>query len=203
MSSRLAAGATPVVGIGIGVLTLLAAWYVHDLRAYLANAGVPWLVGAFLFGALMPSSRSAAVAGFDLLLGCVVGYYAAEAIVVADPSITSAHVFFWGSVALVGGPLFGAAGHWWRNPRSRWHIIAMGLLGAALIAEGAYFYHLRGISLTYGTAGRIEMAIGVLTPLLLGRTARERLYGLLVLPPFLMLGLAAFALIDVAHGAVV
>ena len=44
----------------------------------------------------------------------------------------------WGVGALVGGPVFGIAGWRWRVGTPRQRAIALGLLAAVAIAEGAY-----------------------------------------------------------------
>jgi hypothetical protein len=81
----------------------------------------------------------------------------------------------WGAVALVAGPLFGAAGGGWRHWEGNRRAFAAGLLAASLVAEGVAFGKLRtgdAVAIFY----LAEIAIGLLLPVLLLRP-RERLAG--------------------------
>src|SRR5262245_58258338 len=83
-----------VVGIAIGVLTLIGQGHLPGAWQHLANTGGPWLVGAFFIGALTPSSRWAAVAGLVTLLGALLGYYVAAHFLV-EASASTDIVAFW------------------------------------------------------------------------------------------------------------
>jgi hypothetical protein len=150
------------LGLVIGAETLIGQGRLPGAWQHLANTGGPWLVGAFFIGAFMPSQRLAATAGLATLFGCLLGYYVAAHILV-DASADSGTVVFWIGAALVGGPLFGLAGHWWRAADARdadardadtsgwrdapvwgqrwgrWRrAVGAGLLGAVIVAEGLF-----------------------------------------------------------------
>ena len=103
----------------------------------MANAITPWLLVAFLLGSAMPDTRWAVAAGAGALLLALVGYYGMVQLRYGYGGGTGSWIF-WGLGALVGGPVFGVAGHWWRGPVHRRRAIAIGLLGAVAVAEGAY-----------------------------------------------------------------
>jgi hypothetical protein len=184
-------GLAAVVGLAIGALALIGQGHLPGAWNHLVNTGGPWLVGAFFIGALMPSDRWAAAAGLVTLLGCLLGYYVAAHFFVGA-SADSGIVAFWVGTALVGGPLFGLAGHWWRDSHDWRRLVGAGLLGAVIVAEGIFL--LQVVMPEDRAAGWVEIAVGVIVPLLLGRSIRDRLFGLLALLPALLLGLAGFAL---------
>lgn len=185
-----------VVGIALGVLTLIGQGQLPGAWQHLANAGGPWLVGAFFISALVPSSRWAAVAGLVTLLGALLGYYVAAHFLV-EASASSGIVAFWIGIALVGGPLFGMAGHWWRDAREWRRVAGAALLGAVIVAEGIYL--LQVVIPEDRPAGWAGIAVGIAVPLLLGRTAGDRLLGLVAMVPALLLGLAGFLVMTVVY----
>jgi hypothetical protein len=201
------------LGLVIGVLTLIGQGHLPGAWQHLANTGGPWLVGAFFIGAFMPSQRLAATAGLATPFGCLLGYYVAAHVFV-DASADPGTVVFWIGVALVGGPLFGLAGHWWRDAGAdaswwrdapawgqrwgRWRrAVGAGMLGAVIVAEGLFL--LQVVPAEDRAAGWAEIAVGLIVPLLLGRSTRDRLLGLAALLPALLLGLVGFALIVLVY----
>lgn len=191
-----AVGLAAVVGVVIGTITLIAQGQLPGAWNHLANTGGPWLVGAFFVGAFMSSDLRAALAGFITLLGCLLGYYVAAHFFV-DASADSGIVIFWVGIALVGGPLFGVAGRWWRDAREWRRVAGAALLGAVIIAEGVYL--LQNVPPEDRAAGWVEIAIGVVVPLLLGRSNRDRLLGLAALLPALLLGAVGFLVMNLIY----
>ncbi len=185
-----------VVGVVIGTLTLIGQGQLPGAWNHLANTGGPWLVAAFYVGAFMASDLRAALAGFISLLGCLLGYYVAAHFFV-DASADSSIVIFWIGIALVGGPLFGAAGRWWRDTREWQRVVGAALLGAVIIAEGVYL--LQVVQPEDRAAGWVEIAVGVIVPLLLGRSNRDRLLGLAALLPALLLGAVGFLVMNFVY----
>jgi hypothetical protein len=188
------------LGFAIGLLTLIGQGHLPGAWQHLANTGGPWLVGAFFIGAFMPTWRWAAATGLVALLGCLLGYYVAAQVIV-DASSPVGMIAFWVGTALVGGPLFGVAGYWWRGAHGwrdaqawgQWRrAVGAGLLGAVIVAEGLYLLQI--VPADDRPAGWVEVAVGLIVPLLLGRSTRDRLLGLLALLPALLLGLVGFAL---------
>jgi hypothetical protein len=125
-------------------------------------------------------------------MAAVVGYYAPVPLVVEGASANSRSVAIWLATALVGGPVYGVAGRWWRR-RGGWRSwLALGLLGGAFLAEGAS-------RLRAGhddAAGWAMVAAGLLLPLALGRTGRDRISGLAATVPVVALTALAYAAIN-------
>jgi hypothetical protein len=182
----------PALGVAIGVLTVLGQRTLPGNWLTVANSGVVWLVPAFFVGSFMPTDRAAAAAGIVTLVGAVAGYYAAARLIVQAAANTRS-VTIWVAVALVGGPIFGMAGHWWRSDRPARRIVAVALLGGVFFAEGLDRV-LRNFH--QGAAGWTMMAVGIVVPLLLGRENTERLWGLAAEVPVIVAALAAYQIIN-------
>ena len=122
------------------------------------------------------------------LLLALLGYYLMVQLRFGYAGSTPA-VVFWSIGALVGGPVFGVAGHWWRHGDRRQHIVAIGLMGAVVVAEGVYLLSI----LPDAAVGRAAIAIGLALPVALGGSTRDRLLGLAALAPWLVAGAAGYA----------
>jgi hypothetical protein len=103
-----------VVGLATGRVTQFGQSVLPDGWSQAANAISPWLLVAFLVGSAMPGWRAAAIAGSGTLVLALVGYYAATTLRFGIGGGTPSLVF-WGLGAVVGGPVFGGAGWWWRH----------------------------------------------------------------------------------------
>jgi uncharacterized protein DUF6518 len=176
-----------VVGLGLGVVTQVLQSVLPTGWSQAANAISPWLLVAFLVGSTMPDRRSAILAGVATLVLALVGYYATTQLRYGIGGGTSS-LIFWGLGAVVGGPVFGLAGHEWRNGEHRARAIALGLLAAAFLAEAGY--HLVVLSEPPVAAG---FAIaGLLVPLVLGRSRQDRIGAYVAAVPALALGTLGF-----------
>lgn len=105
------------------------------------NAIGAWLGVAFVLGASARTIPTGALRGLVGLLSAVGAYYLLIGLL-GDGfrAIGASHAAtVWGAVALLAGPLLGLAGGTWRHGRGWPRAIAVALLAAALIAEGAYF----------------------------------------------------------------
>ena len=168
------------------MLTLLGQAVLDGDSNRLANSGAVWVTIAFALGAVMSSDREAAVAGTATLELALVGYQLASSI--AQLSLGASAFVIWTGTALVGGPVFGIAGRRWRAEAGRSGLVAIALLGAVFVAEGAY---------TLWTipdlwrAGAVEVVLGIAVPVLLGRDRREAAScsGLALLAVLALLGL--------------
>jgi hypothetical protein len=135
-------GTSIVVGAGLGV----AAWISDQLEwpyslLIPANAIGAWLGIAFALGASARTIPTGALRGLVGLLSAVASYYLLNALL-ADGfrAIGASHAAtIWGAVALLAGPVMGGAGAVWRYGHGWPRAIGVGLLSAALIAEGAAF----------------------------------------------------------------
>lgn len=144
------------LGIAVGVLTSLLQKYLDHPWLALVNAASPWLTTAFVAGALQSRLPTAALVGMAATLLQVAGYY-----VTADLrgfGVSSTYVVVWSLCAVLGGPVFGAAGHvWWR---ARPAGVGAALLVAAYASEAVVAYQLRlGYSSTAWLFGTIALLL--------------------------------------------
>ena len=187
-------GLVALVGIGIGVLTLAGQGMLDANWNRLANSGAVWVTGAFFVGAVMGTMRMAAVAGLVTLLLAVVSYYLAT-LWFAGVGISSGGTAIWVGTALVGGPIFGGAGWWWRWGSGRQRVVGAATLGAVYVAEGA-FTLLRIPALS--AVGWVEVVVGLAFVVVLLHSRREVPLGLAALVPLAAVGLVGYLLIDLA-----
>jgi hypothetical protein len=185
-----------LVGLATGVLTQLGQGLLPDGWSQIANSISPWLLVAFFVGAALPTVRWAAVAGVAVLLLAVVGYYAMIQLRYGYGGGTGSWVL-WGLAALVGGPVFGVAGRWWLAPRSSWRrAAAIGLVGAVFVAEGAYLV----LILPEPAVGIGFALVGLVMPLLLGRSWPDRGRGYVAMVPAMALGAAGYVALTLVNG---
>jgi len=178
------------VGLAFGALTVLGQAILPGSWNHFANSGAVWLVVAFIVGLRMPSITWAMMGGFISLIMALVGYTAVITMIgLAYPFSTIA---FWGAIALVGGPVFGLAGQWWRYTIGSWrHATSAALMGGVFIAEGWYMLTIIQDTL----AGWVSIVIGMLLAILLPHSWKDRFRSLAALIPIVLLGMGAFALL--------
>lgn len=124
---------TVVVAIAVGLVAgALSALGQGGPVDALANSISTWLVAPFVVGTVANSRGTAAAGGVATCAFQLVGYY-----LIAPERATGGLVAFWTLCAVVGGPLFGFAGHVWRNEARGF---GMAVLAGVFIAEGAYAY---------------------------------------------------------------
>jgi hypothetical protein len=184
-------------GLLLGVVTQLLQGILPGALNWLANALSGWLVVAFLAGSRYATPRRAAVLGVVLLVAALAGYYGTVQARFGYGGSTSILVF-WGIGALAGGLVFGAAGWWWRHGAERARALATGLLAALLVCEGVYFLAI----LPDPTVGAGAIVGGLLVPLVLGRTWRDRGLAYAGMLPGLALGAAGYAATMLLYGLV-
>lgn len=150
------------------------------------NAASPWLTTAFVAGALQARLPTAMAVGIAATLLQVVGYY-----ITADLrgfGVSMTYVVLWSLGAVVGGPIFGAAGHAWRRAAPAG--VGAALLVAAYASEAIVVYQFR---LGYSTTAWLFGAIALLLAVGLGRHRSQ--YAALArwLLPALIAGIAGHA----------
>ncbi len=176
------------VGLTFGALTVLGQATLPGSWNHFANSGAVWLVAAFLVGGLMPSAPWAMMGGFISLVGALAGYTAV--ITILELTYPFSTIAFWGGIGLVGGPIFGLAGQWWRYHADSWrHALSAALMGGVFIAEGWYILTINQDAL----AGWVSIAIGGLLAIFLPRSWKDRTRSLAAFIPIVLLGIAAFA----------
>jgi len=181
--------ARPVALIALGALAglllgALTRWIdnLPDGWRSLALIGAPWLGLAFALGALavLWGARRvvAAVVGAVTTVGTVLGYYGYMRVVEheANAHYLAHYLTFWLVPALLGGALFGLAGAVWRSGQGRMKALAVGLLSAVCAGEGGWTT-LRFLSAHHSVdvVPVMELALGVVLPLVLARAWRDRL----------------------------
>ncbi|MEU7467561.1 DUF6518 family protein [Streptomyces sp. NPDC044984] len=170
-------GIVPAVagGLLLGVFTNLAQGWLPGSWNQIANSGAVWSAAAFATGALLYRRASvvrAVIGGLAAEISLVVGYYGyAEYGYGRDGMGALYWPLLWLGMACVAGPLFGAAGHWWRN----------GLNPARRVAGLAAFAGLFGMEglhyawiLHYAPQAWACFACSVLLSLSMARTHKER-----------------------------
>jgi hypothetical protein len=177
-----------LAGLGTGALTQVGQSVLPTGWSQAANAISPWLLVAFLVGSIMPGRTAAVAAGAATLVLALVGYYAMTQLRYGIGGGTGSLVF-WGIGAAVGGPVFGLAGREWADGPHVRRAIALGLLSAAAITEGGY--HAAVLDEPPVATGFVVG--GLLVPLVLGRSARDRVGAYVAAVPALVLGALGFA----------
>ena len=150
------------LGVAVGVLTSMLQRYLDFPWLSLVNAASPWLTTAFVAGALQTRLPTAVLVGMASTLLQVAAYY-----VTADLrgfGVSMTYVVVWSLCALLGGPVFGAAGHtWWRAAPAG---LGAALLVAAYASEAVVVYHFR---LGYSSAAWLFGAVALLLAVGLGQ----------------------------------
>jgi len=154
--AMLSAALGTLIGAAMGVATALAQPHAQRPWSALVNSASPWLLAAFVAGALRARPAPAAVAGLATCLVEVGAYFLTwDARHVLVPN---AYGSFWTICAVTGGPAAGLAGWAWRRGTPRVHGLGAAFLPGTFLAEalGAY-----GLRLHYEPAEAIFLAIGV------------------------------------------
>lgn len=151
------------LGFGWGAATSLLQTVLARPFAGLANAVAPWLMTPVVVGALARTRRQAMVGGLLACLLQVAGYYVLAS--ARGFGVSGQYLLFWSAAALVGGPVFGLAGHFWRYGTGR-----IGGLGPALIAGvwGTEAVAQYAITLRYYDDAVVFAVIAIVLGLVLG-----------------------------------
>lgn len=184
---------TSIIG---GALLGAASWFSDELGFPLGlllpvNLIGVWLGVAFALGASARTIPTGALRGLVGLLSAVAAYYLLIGTFGEGfRAIGATHAAtVWGIVALVAGPVLGAAGATWRHSLGWPRALAVALLAAAFIGEGIVFGAVRWLALTDLTTDPgafiliAEAVIGLVLPWILLRPD-ERLRGYLATAGF-------------------
>jgi hypothetical protein len=188
---RRVAVVTVLAGVLLGAADLLLQRWLPYPWANLANSSAVWAVGAFGLGLWVrgPWWRSA-LAGVVLLVLAVPAYYVTATLVQNDQlaNVWAAAAMLWMVFGVLAGLVFGAGGSF-VHERGWRRIVGTALPGAVLFAEALVLSRGEG---DRGWTAAIELALGVLVILAVGRTARQRLLGLAAAVPLGLIGAVAF-----------
>lgn len=126
-----------VLGLIVGVLTLVGQKYLPMNLNFLANSGAVWLIPAFLLSYFEKGNRpQAIVTAIVCLLGCVYGYYIFEAVLNHHAFTLAGGTLLWSGVALFAGAVFGLGAFFANQENSKLKYFGMNLLPAVFTAEG-------------------------------------------------------------------
>ena len=188
---------TIVAGLALGAVDLLLQKSLPYPWANLANSSAVWAVAAFGLGFWVRSPWwRAAAAGVVLLVLAVPSYYLTATLVQNDAiaNVWAPSSLLWMVFGALAGAVFGTAGAWARTTGWR-QVVGIALPGAVLFAEGLVAVQRDGDA-DYRRdnlwIGLIDLALGVLMILIVGRTARQRLTALAVAVPLALVGWAGF-----------
>jgi hypothetical protein len=174
------------VGLVVGAATSWAQTLLGSTAlAGLANAVSPWLVAPFLAAAGASGRRSAGMLGILTCVAEVLGYYATAA--VRGFGVNPPTVAVWVVGGVVGGLVFGLAGHSWRIGTGRERGLGLALLVAVWLCEALVTY---AIVLGYVDNAVVFAVVAALLWLLLGMRGRQHLRALAWLVPAAGLGIA-------------
>jgi len=137
-------GIAALLGIGLGVMSVVGDFTIDDgpaiLLNALANAMGPWVVVAFIAGVAAGRPVAGVVAGVITLAVAVATYYLGAVIFwgdrVPDLRVT---ILVWLAAGLAAGSILGVAGGTWAGADRRWRPLAAALLSGGLLAEAAYY----------------------------------------------------------------
>ncbi|MEU5342333.1 MULTISPECIES: DUF6518 family protein [unclassified Streptomyces] len=176
-------------GLALGVMTNLAQGRLPGSWNQIANSGAVWSAVAFVAGALLADRgvRVAVAGGLAAEVGLVTGYYG-FAEFGRDGMGMLTHVLVWLVMAVVAGPLFGAAGAWWRRGSLNRRIVGGAALAGAIGTEAAHY----AFVLHYMPQAWVCAVLMVALPLAMGRGNRERA---LTLAAAVSLALCAYAVV--------
>jgi Family of unknown function (DUF6518) len=159
-----------VIGLLAGAGTSILQKYLDSPWDSLVNAASPWLVPMFAAGVLWARLPAAALAGTATGLLELAGYYLTAA--ARGYPAGSGILLFWAACAVLGGPVFGAAGWaWWRGPAAL-SGLGTAALPAAFLAEAAVTYAWR---LHYWSSAALFAALGVVVFVLVSLHRRQYL----------------------------
>jgi hypothetical protein len=161
-------GLVAVVGLGVGVVTSILQKYLNAPWESLVNAASPWLTPMFVLGVLWRRPWTAALAGLATGLLELVGYYVTASL--RGYPAGHAILLFWGLCAVVGGPVFGAAGWAWWNQRDWRGALGASALPAAFFAEALVAY---GVRLHYGSSAILFGILGAGAAVVVGLLRRQ------------------------------
>jgi hypothetical protein len=188
---RRVAVVTILAGLLLGAADLVLQKVLPYPWADLANSSALWAVAAFGLGLWVRAPWwRAALAGVVLLVLAVPVYYLTATLVQHD-AIANAWAptsFLWMFFGVLAGVVFGIAGAFasatgWRGA------VAVAVPGAVLFAEALIL-----LRRDEDAAAIIELALGVLVMVLVGRTAVQRLTALAFAVPLTLLAFAGFQL---------
>lgn len=190
-----------LIGILVGILTVLGQKYLPDSINNFANSGAVWLVPAFLASFLTRGSRSTSIwISILVLLGCVFGYYGFEAVLNGHTVAVNSWMIVWFVMAFVGGTIFGYGAYLANRGAGLWRLIGRNLLPAVFIAEStSKFLHFSDYSHLL-VSMILSLVIGGVLYLFINWPEAAKMKNMAVLFAFTALGTGLFELLCLLSG---
>lgn len=134
-----------LLGLLIGILTVMGQKYLPGSLNSLANSGAIWLIPAFFMAFSGQKKLTAVLLCTETLLVCVISYYWIESIVNKHTFVFGGYYFYlWLICAVIGGIIFGLGAYFHRQKCGHYYWGAS-LLPAVFLAEGlSEIIHLSG-----------------------------------------------------------
>lgn len=156
-----------VVGIIVGILTVLGQRVLPGNWNSVANSGTVWLIPAFFIGALGSMKARSVIASIITLFGMVLGYYG-YAMVIQDVAHSIFFITVWMGAAVIGG---------------------------VFITEGLnLFLHIEDYRHMLAVGG-VQILVDFVLVLVLERSTKERVASLLTLLPVIVLGMIGYQIL--------
>jgi len=164
-----------VVGVALGIVGQTGS-DLHPGMRWVVALGVPWLVTAFVAGALLGGRVRGAFAGATALVVGTLAYYALRVLLGGGGPLEleglalrgGPVVIGWCVAAVFGGAVFGLAGALWRRGGTVAHVAGAALVSGALVGEALLL-----IGEWAGRGARLvltaELALGAALPFLITR----------------------------------
>lgn len=186
-----------MIGLIVGVLTLIGQSFLPINLNFLANSGSMWLIPAFLFSYYLRDNKlNSVLITIICLIGCVYGYYIFEAIINHHSFNITEGAMIWSVVALLAGGIFGIGAYFANKENSKLKYCAMNLLPAVFTAEGIdNILHISDYSHMI-PAVIMKIIIGVILYLIINRKNVFHVRNLLSFGIITTLGVVAYAVLS-------
>ena len=127
-----------LVGILVGILTVIGQAYLPGNFNSLANSGAIWLIPAYFIGLSFSGAKQSIISCILCLVNSVFGYYFFESIWNSHTFIFfSYHIFLWMICAVIAGTIFGLAANIAKTSKNSFYNSAgKAMLPAVFMAEG-------------------------------------------------------------------
>ncbi|MEU1685248.1 DUF6518 family protein [Micromonospora sp. NPDC005707] len=185
-------------GLLLGSLDFVWIKWVPYPFAELGNSTATWAVAAFAFGYLVRSGPVRAALGAAVLLVVAVpSYYLTATLLQGDDLavVWAPTSLLWMAFGVLAGVVFGVGGTWARR-EGAWQVVGTALPAAVFFEEAARFAGRIGDPGRPPGAGwnvAIDVALGVLAVVLVGRSNRQRALALAVALPLAAVIFLGFA----------
>ena len=126
-----------LVGLIVGMATVIGQKYLSINFNFLANSGAIWLIPAYLLSYYFKvSKKNSILISIMCLIFCVLGYYGFESVLNQHAFIIGKYMIIWMVCAFLGGIIFGLGAYYANNKNSILKQFGQNLLPAVFLSEG-------------------------------------------------------------------